>query len=152
ELTNEKFVPDPFSDGPGARLYRTGDLVRWRVDGTLEFLGRVDLQVKLRGFRIELEEIEAVLAPHPAVGRAAAAVYERSPGDQRLVAYVVPADRRSVDEEELRRLCKTRLAPYMVPSAFVELEAFPTTPNRKLDRRALPAPDGIRPELAQSYV
>ena len=152
ELTAEKFVPDPFSEEPGSRLYRTGDLVRWRVDGTLEFLGRVDLQVKLRGFRIELEEIEAVLAAHPDVGGVAAAVYERVPGDQRLVAYVVPADRRSVDVEELRRLCKTRLAPYMVPSAFVQLGEFPTTPNRKLDRRALPAPDGIRPELEQSYV
>jgi amino acid adenylation domain-containing protein len=152
ELTAEKFVPNPFSDDPGSRLYRTGDLVRWREDGTLEFLGRVDLQVKLRGFRIELEEIEAVLAAHPNVGGAAAVVYERSPGDQRLVAYVVPADGRSVDAEELRRLCKTRLAPYMVPSTFVQLDAFPTTPNRKLDRRALPAPDGIRPDLERSYV
>ena len=150
ELTAEKFVPNPFSDDPGSRLYRTGDLVRWREDGTLEFLGRVDLQVKLRGFRIELEEIEAVLAAHPDVGGAAAAVYERSPGDQRLVAYVVPADGRSVDVEELRRLCKTRLAPYMVPSTFVQLDAFPTTPNRKLDRRALPAPDGMRPDLERS--
>jgi len=151
ELTAEKFVHDPFSDDPRSRLYRTGDLVRWRVDGTLEFLGRVDLQVKLRGFRIELEEIEAVLAAHPDVGGAAAAVYERSPGDQRLVAYVVRADGRSVDVEELRQLCKTRLAPYMVPSAFVQLDVFPTTPNRKLDRRALPAPDGLRPDLERSY-
>ena len=152
ELTAEKFVPDPFSDEPDARLYRTGDLVRWRHDGTLEFLGRVDLQVKLRGFRIELEEIEAVIAAHPDVGGAAASVYERSPGDQRLVAYVVPAEGRSVDVDALRGLCKSRLAPYMVPSAFVSLEAFPTTPNRKLDRRALPAPDGLRPELERSYV
>jgi amino acid adenylation domain-containing protein len=152
ELTEEKFVPNPFSDDQGSRLYRTGDLVRWREDGTLEFLGRVDLQVKLRGFRIELEEIEAVLAAHPDVAGAAAVVYERSPGDQRLVAYVVPADGCSVDVEELRRLCKTRLAPYMVPSTFVQLDAFPTTPNRKLDRRALPAPDGMRPDLERSYV
>ncbi len=152
ELTAEKFVADPFSDEAGSKLYRTGDLVRWRDDGTLEFLGRVDLQVKLRGFRIELEEIEAVLTAHPDVGGAAAAVFEHSPGDQRLVAYVVPADGGSLDVEELRRLCKTRLAPYMVPSAFVQLGEFPTTPNRKLDRRALPAPDGIRPELEQSYV
>jgi amino acid adenylation domain-containing protein len=151
ELTAEKFIQDPFSGDPASRLYRTGDLVRWRPDGTLEFLGRVDLQVKLRGFRIELEEIEAVLASHPEVGGAAAAVHERAPGDQRLVAYVVPEGDGAVDVEELRRLCKTRLAPYMVPSAFVQLEAFPTTPNRKLDRRALPAPDGIRPDLERSY-
>jgi amino acid adenylation domain-containing protein len=151
ELTAEKFVRNPFSDDPSSRLYRTGDLVRWKEDGTLEFLGRVDLQVKLRGFRIELEEIEAVLASHPDVGGAAAAVLERAPGDQRLVAYVVPADGRSIEVDELRRLCKTRLAPYMVPSAFVQLDAFPTTPNRKLDRRALPAPESIRPDLERSY-
>jgi amino acid adenylation domain-containing protein len=152
ELTAEKFVADPFSAADGARLYRTGDLVRWREDGTLEYLGRVDLQVKLRGFRIELEEIEAVLATHADVAGAAAAVVEHAPGDQRLVAYLVPAEGQTPDIEALRRLCKTRLAPYMVPSAFVVLDAFPTTPNRKLDRRALPAPDGIRPDLERSYV
>jgi amino acid adenylation domain-containing protein len=155
ELTAEKFVPSPFvepDDAGAAQLYRTGDLVRWREDGTLEYLGRVDLQVKLRGFRIELEEIEAVLATEPDVAGAAAAVVEHSPGDQRLVAYIVPAEGRTPDVEALRRLCKARLAPYMVPSAFVALEAFPTTPNRKLDRRALPAPDGVRPDLAESYV
>ena len=151
ELTAERFVRDPFSDDPASRLYRTGDLMRWRADGTLEFLGRVDLQVKLRGFRIELEEIEAVLATHVDVAGAAAVVHERSPGDQRLVAYVVPADGCSVDVEELRRLCKRRLAPYMVPSTFVQLDAFPTTPNRKLDRNALPVPDSMRPDLQRSY-
>lgn len=151
ELTAEKFVPNPFSEDSASRLYRTGDLVRWREDATLEFLGRVDLQVKLRGFRIELEEIEAVLTEHPDVGGAAAVVHERVPGDQRLVAYVVPADGRPPDVEELRRLCKTRLAPYMVPSSFVQLDVFPTTPNRKLDRRALPAPDSMRPDLERSY-
>ncbi|MEA2125487.1 MAG: hypothetical protein QOI80_2269 [Solirubrobacteraceae bacterium] len=152
ELTAEKFVADPFSTDPGARLYRTGDLTRWRDDATLEYLGRVDLQVKLRGFRIELEEIEAVLDGHPGVAGAAAAVRGDSPGDQRIVAYFVPADGQTVEVEQLRRLCKSRLAPYMVPSLFVELEAFPTTPNGKLDRRALPAPDGARPDLADSYV
>ena len=152
ELTAEKFVADPFSGRTGARLYRTGDLVRWRQDGTLEYLGRVDLQVKLRGFRIELEEIEAVLETHPTVGGAAVAVREFSPGDQRLVAYVVAAEGEAPDFDALRRLCKTKLAPYMVPSTFVALDAFPTTPNRKLDRRALPAPDGARPDLARSYV
>jgi non-ribosomal peptide synthetase component F len=155
ELTAERFVPDELSSDSvprgNGRLYRTGDLVRWRENGTLEYLGRVDLQVKLRGFRIELEEIEALLDTHPDVGGAAAVVREDVPGDQRLVAYVVPAEGRVIDVEPLRRLCKTRLAPYMVPSTFVVLDVFPTTPNRKLDRRALPAPDGARPDLSGSY-
>ena len=125
--------------------------MRWREDGTLEYLGRVDLQVKLRGFRIELEEIEAVLDTHPDVAGAAAVVREFAPGDQRLVAYVVPVEGRELDIGALRRMCKTKLAPYMVPSSFVALDQFPTTPNRKLDRRALPAPDGARPDMQRSY-
>jgi amino acid adenylation domain-containing protein len=152
QLTAEKFVSDPFSSEPGARLYRTGDLVRWLRNGTLEYLGRTDLQVKLRGFRIELEEIEAVLGTHPDIAGAAAIVREDAPGDQRIVAYVVPTEGHTVDVDMLRRLCKTKLAPYMVPSTFVTMDVFPTTPNRKLDRRALPAPDGARPDLARSYV
>ncbi len=152
ELTAEKFVTNPFSSEPGSRLYRTGDLVRWRADGTLEYLGRVDLQVKLRGFRIELEEIEAVLDSHPDVAGAAVAVREFGPGDQRLVAYLVPVEGRGLDVDALRRMCKTKLAPYMVPSTFMQLERFPTTPNRKLDRRALPMPEGVRPDMAESYV
>jgi acyl carrier protein len=152
ELTAEKFVEDPFSTSEGARLYRTGDLVRWRENGTLEYFGRVDLQVKLRGFRIELEEIEAVLETHPDVAGAATVVREDIPGDQRIVAYVVPVDGRTVELDELRRLCKTKLAPYMVPSTIVQLNQFPTTPNRKLDRRALPAPDGARPDLERPFV
>jgi non-ribosomal peptide synthetase component F len=151
ELTAEKFVPNPFATKAAALLYRTGDLVRWRADGTLEYLGRVDLQVKLRGFRIELEEIEAVLDAHPDVAGAAAAVRDFGPGDQRLVAYVVPVEGRELDIDALRRICRTKLAPYMVPSTFVQLDAFPTTPNRKLDRRALPVPDGARPDLNRSY-
>jgi len=151
ELTAEKFVGDPFSMGARARLYRTGDLVRWRKDGTLEFLGRIDQQVKLRGFRIELGEIEAVLDGHPDVSGAVAIVREDSPGDQRLVAYVVPVGDRAVDAEQLRRLCKTRLPPFMVPSAFVALDAFPVTANGKLDRSALPPPDGSRPAMERTY-
>jgi amino acid adenylation domain-containing protein len=151
ELTAEKFVSDPFSMGTRARLYRTGDLVRWRESGTLEFLGRIDQQVKLRGFRIELGEIEAVLDSHHDVSGAVAIVREDSPGDQRLVAYVVPAGERTVDSEQLRRLCKTRLPPFMVPSAFVALDAFPVTANGKLDRSGLPAPDGSRPALERTY-
>jgi amino acid adenylation domain-containing protein len=151
ELTAEKFVADPFSTRSRGRLYRTGDLVRWRESGTLEFLGRIDQQVKLRGFRIELGEIEAVLDEHPRVSAAAALVREDKPGDQRLVAYVIPTPGREIDAEELRRLCRVKLPPFMVPSAFVALEAFPVTANGKLDRRALPAPDGSRPAAAGAY-
>jgi amino acid adenylation domain-containing protein len=151
ELTAEKFVGDPFSMGSRARLYRTGDLVRRRESGTLEFLGRIDQQVKLRGFRIELGEVEAVLDSHHDVSGAVAIVREDSPGDQRLVAYVVPAGERTVDSEQLRRLCKARLPPFMVPSAFVSLDVFPVTANGKLDRSALPAPDGSRPDLERTY-
>jgi amino acid adenylation domain-containing protein len=152
ELTEEKFVQDPFSMGSRNRLYRTGDLLRWRETGTLEFLGRIDQQVKLRGFRIELGEVEAVLDGHPDVAGAVAIVREDSPGDQRLVAYVVPADGASALAEPLRRLCKTKLPPYMTPSAFVHLDAFPLTANGKLDRKALPAPDGSRSAVTTAYV
>jgi amino acid adenylation domain-containing protein len=151
ELTAEKFVRDPFTPAARARLYRTGDLVRWREGGTLEFLGRIDHQVKLRGFRIELGEVEAVLDARPDVSGAVAVVREDSPGDQRLVAYVVPAAADAPDVEQLRRECKAKLPPFMVPSTFVAMDAFPTTANGKLDRRALPAPDGSRPSLEREY-
>jgi amino acid adenylation domain-containing protein len=152
ELTAERFVDDPFSPSARARLYRTGDLVRWRKNGTLEFIGRIDQQVKLRGFRIELGEVEALLDGHPDVSAAVAIVREDSPGDQRLIAYFVPASGRTVEDEQLRRLCKARLPPFMVPSGFASVDAFPLTANGKLDRRALSAPDGSRPALARSYV
>jgi amino acid adenylation domain-containing protein len=149
ELTAEKFVADPF--GGSGRLYRTGDLVRWRERGTLEFHGRIDHQVKLRGFRIELGEIEAVLDSHPDVSASVAIVRQDAPGDQRLVAYVATAGQDPPEVEELRRLLKTKLPPFMVPSIFVILEAFPVTANGKLNRAALPAPDGARPQLARSF-
>jgi amino acid adenylation domain-containing protein len=152
ELTAEKFVGDPFTPAAKARLYRAGDLVRWREGGTLEFLGRIDQQVKLRGFRLELGEVEAVLDGHPDVSAAVAIVREDSPGDQRLVAYFVPAGEQTVEIEQLRRLCKAKLPPFMVPSGFVSLDAFPATANGKLDRLALPSPDGSRPAMAHSYV
>lgn len=151
ELTAEKFVEDPLGAGRGSRFYRTGDLVRWREGGTLEYLGRIDQQVKLRGFRIELGEIEAVLVTHPGVKAAVVLVREDSPGDRRLVAYVVPTAVQAPDVDELRRLLKTKLPPFMVPSAFVTLDAFPVTANGKLDQRSLPAPDGVRPDLVRSY-
>ncbi|HEX3693491.1 MAG TPA: amino acid adenylation domain-containing protein [Solirubrobacteraceae bacterium] len=151
ELTAERFVADPFALSGTGRLYRTGDLVRWRADATLEFLGRIDQQVKLRGFRIELEEIEAVLSAHASVAAAVAAVREDTPGDRRLVAYVVAAEGQAVEHEQLRRTLRGSLPPFMVPSIFVELTELPVTPNGKLDRAALPAPDGARPELERPY-
>ncbi len=151
-LTAEKFVEATFDRQDSERLYRTGDLVRWRADGTLEFIGRLDQQVKLRGFRIELGEIESVLEGNPAVAAAIALVREDSPGDQRLVAYVVGRPDHVLELDELRRLVKTKLPPFMVPSLFVELDEVPVTPNGKLDRRALPVPGGARPELRRTYV
>jgi amino acid adenylation domain-containing protein len=142
DLTAERFVPHPFSAAPGERLYRTGDLVRHRPDGALDFLGRADRQVKVRGFRIEPAEVEAVLAGHPQV-REAAVVAVRGgadePGDERLVAWVVPVDEARPLPAELRSWLGERLPPYMVPSTFALLQEMPATPNGKLDRAALTA-------------
>ncbi len=140
DLTAEKFVPDPFSDDPGARLYKTGDLARYLPDGNIEYLGRLDHQVKIRGLRIELAEIESVLIQHPTVREAALVAREDTPGDQRLVAYVVLKPASPLNSSELRDHLKRSLPDYMIPAAFVELDALPLTSSGKVDRRGLPAP------------
>ena len=192
ELTAERFVPNPFAQGMGdkrsaggglgwgmgnessiphppspiPRLYRTGDLVRYRPDGNIEILGRIDQQVKIRGFRIELGEIEATLGQHPAVREAAVLAREDTPGERRLVAYVVMrtegrglsgADSSVLSPQssvlsELRGFLQERLPDYMVPAVFMFAAALPVTPNGKLDRRALPAPDQLRPEQEATFV
>ncbi|HEY0606761.1 MAG TPA: amino acid adenylation domain-containing protein, partial [Herpetosiphonaceae bacterium] len=165
--TAARFVPNPFSDVPGARLYRTGDLVRYRPDGNLEFLGRSDAQVKVRGFRVELGEVEAALGQHPGVRDAVVILRGDGPGGKQLVAYVVenqeprtenqgnspePGSRFLVlGSSELRSFLLDRLPEYMVPSAFVLLDVLPLTSHGKVDRAALPAPDTARPELAETF-
>ncbi len=148
ELTAERFIPDPFSEEPGARLYRTGDVARWLPDGQLEFLGRADSQVKLRGYRIEVGEIEAVLRAEPGLREAVVALRPGAAGEPRLVAWVVPVDARGASVRELRERLRQKLPEYMVPTAFVALEALPLTTSGKVDRRALPAPERSREESA----
>ncbi|MET0399300.1 MAG: amino acid adenylation domain-containing protein, partial [Longimicrobiaceae bacterium] len=151
ELTAERFVPDAFADVPGARAYRTGDRVRWLADGTLEFLGRIDQQVKVRGFRIEPGEVEAALRAHPAVGDAVVAARpDGTHGGTRLVAYHLPASGAArPSSAELRAWLRERLLEPMVPSAFVALETLPLTPGGKVDRRALPDPEPVGPGAAE---
>jgi amino acid adenylation domain-containing protein len=138
--TAEVFVPDPLAAEPGARLYKTGDLARYRSDGEIEYLGRLDHQVKIRGFRIELGEVEAVLGQHEGVREAVVLAREETPGDKRLVAYVVSRAGDKGLAGELRGFVKERLPEYMMPSVFVMLDELPLTPNGKVDRKALPAP------------
>ncbi len=143
-LTAEKFVPNPFARQAGERLYRTGDLVRYLAAGRIEFVGRTDLQVKVRGYRIEPGEIEAALVDHPDVREAAVVARTDGGTGKRLVAYVVPQPGREPAPDDLRRFLQSRLAEYMVPAAFVLLEALPLTPNGKVDRAALPVPAPVQ--------
>lgn len=152
ELTNEKFIPDPFRNEPTARLYKTGDQVRYLPNGNIQFLGRIDHQVKVRGFRIELGEIESVLIQHPAVQMSVVMAREDVAGDKRLVAYIIPEPGQEPTIGDLRRFLREALPDYMVPSNFMLMDVFPLTPNGKVNRRALPAPEGGRPELESTYV
>ena len=164
-LTAEKFIPNPFSSSLSApsapsapsassassapsALYKTGDLVRYLPDGNLEYLSRIDNQVKLRGFRIELGEIESVLMQHPDVKQAVVTLYKNN-DDEKLIAYVLPSS--DISQSELRQFLQDKLPAYMIPSNYMMLEEFPLTPNRKIDRKALPTPEKIRPEL-ENYV
>ncbi|HSE15897.1 MAG TPA: amino acid adenylation domain-containing protein [Pyrinomonadaceae bacterium] len=149
ERTAEKFIPNPFDTEGGGRLYKTGDLARYRPDGQIEFLGRLDHQVKIRGYRIELGEVEALLCDHEAVESAVVILREDTPGNKQLVAYVVST---SVSGLELRAYLSEKLPEYMVPAAFVLLEKMPVTPNNKVDRDALPAPDVTRAHLDREFV
>ncbi len=152
ELTAERFMPNPFIDSTEARLYKTGDLARWLDDGDIEYLGRTDNQVKIRGHRIELGEVESALLQHPAVRECVVLAREGSPDDKRLVAYLVAEpDKAGVTPGELRHYLDATLPGYMIPSAFAFLEALPLTPNNKVDRAALPALEQIRPELDESF-
>ncbi|MEB3219811.1 MAG: amino acid adenylation domain-containing protein [Nostocales cyanobacterium 94392] len=155
ELTQEKFIPNPFEElqlnDKFARLYKTGDLARYREDGNIEFLGRIDYQVKIRGNRIELGEIEALLEQHPQVRKTVVVAREDIPNDCRLIAYLVADNNATHYLEELRGFLKHKLPEYMLPSTFVMLDTLPLTPNGKIDRRALPVPDNQRPELTANF-
>jgi amino acid adenylation domain-containing protein len=151
-LTQERFLADPFSGQDGERMYRTGDLARFREDGILECLGRADDQVKVRGYRVELGEIEATLAGHPDVRSCAVLAREDTPGDRQLVGYVVARDEAQPGAEALQAYLRARLPDWMVPGQFVHLDAIPLTPNGKIDRRALPAPARGRGPAGQGSV
>src|SRR6185369_9960922 len=152
DLTAEKFVSEQYSATEGARIYRTGDRGRYLPDGNIVFTGRIDEQVKVRGFRIELGEIESVLREHETVKEAVVIALDDRGGEKRLVAYVVTAPDASRNISDLRSHLKERLPDYMIPSAFVYLDALPLTSHGKLDRRALPAPDAERPELGEVFI
>jgi len=152
DLTAATFVSDPYGTTDGSRIYRTGDRGRYLEDGNIVFTGRMDEQVKVRGFRIELGEIESVLREHESVTEAVVIALADQGNEKRLVAYVVTVPEASRNVSELRGYLKERLPDYMIPSAFVYLDALPLTSHGKIDRRALPAPDAERPALAEAFI
>lgn len=151
ELTQKRFLPDPFANQSDARMYRSGDLAQINAKGELEYLGRMDHQVKIRGFRVELGEIESALNGHPAIRESVVTAQESAAGDKRLVGYFVPVA-AVPNTSELREYLGKKLPDYMVPAVFVALNSLPLTTNGKVDRRALPSPDGARPKLRSDYV
>jgi amino acid adenylation domain-containing protein len=151
-LTAERFIADPDPAHPGQRVYRTGDLVRQRADGNLEFLSRADAQIKIRGFRVEPAEIESAMCRHPQVAQAVVTMHEPAPGDRRLAAYMVPQPRTRPNTTDLRRFLAREIPDYLVPAAFVRLEALPLTANGKVDFDRLPEPSSERPELVEEFV
>jgi aspartate racemase len=138
--TADKFLPDPFSDEPDARMYRTGDLARWRDDGVVEFLGRIDNQVKIHGYRIEPGEIEIALRTHKIINQACVVPHTDANGSKRLVGYFTTADGRELTAKELKQFLSGKIPAHMVPALFVHMEALPLSPNGKVDRAVLPAP------------
>ncbi|MDA9762112.1 amino acid adenylation domain-containing protein [Desulfobacterales bacterium] len=152
ELTKERFIPDPFVNKPTAHLYRTGDVARFHPNRDLEFLGRADQQIQIRGFRVELGEIETVMTEHEKVNQAVAIVRGEQPDIQQLGAYFVSTPNQNTSVVELRKYLQNKLPEYMIPQYFIELDTIPLTSNGKVDRKALPAPDNLRPELTATYV
>jgi len=152
DLTAERFVPDPFGAEPGARIYRTGDVARHRPDGDIDYLGRSDQQVKVRGIRVELGEVEAALSQHPAIRDAIVMVREDIPGDKRLAAYYVAQEGQTPGIDDLRAFLGDMLPEYMIPASFMMMSSFPLSPNGKVNRAELPAPEGLRPRLQAAYV
>jgi len=152
EMTNERFIPDPFIDNPEARIYRTGDLVQYFPDGNLVFLNRVDSQVKIRGFRIELGEIESVLAQYHAIKDIVVIAREDTPGDKKLIAYIILKETEEAGLSDLRQFLKAKLPDYMIPAAFVRMDKFPLTPNGKVDRKALPLPVESYGQISGKYI
>jgi putative pyridoxal-dependent aspartate 1-decarboxylase len=151
ELTQEKFIPNPFAENKESRLYRTGDLARWLPNGQIEFRGRIDHQVKVRGFRIELGEIEAIVSQHPAV-REVVVIVRESADSQQIIAYIVAQKEQTLTITELQEFLSLKLPNYMIPNALLLLEALPLTPSGKINRKALPALDQVRPELEAVYL